>query len=91
MSDPIENGARRKEELAAIIESINENAREADSRVKATRDRALKRRFFALFSQLPPEDMAQAKQALVDGGMPVQEMEKLCEMHVDPHVRAHDG
>lgn len=82
MSELIDNGARRKEELAAIIESINENAKETDQRVKSTRDRALRRRFAELFRNLAPEDIAAAEQALVDGGMPVQEVQKLCEVHV---------
>ncbi len=92
MSELIDNGNRRKQELAEIIESINANAQETDPRVRATRDRALKRRFTEVFKNLAPEEIAQAEQALVEGGMPVQEVQKLCEVHVEAFSQAlHKG
>ena len=75
MSELIENsdGEKRKKELRYIITHL-------DSEKDIPK---MKKRFSKLLSALSPEEIAGAEQALIEDGMPVEDVQKLCEIHVD--------
>ncbi len=77
MSELINNSETRKAELKEIIKNLNT----ADDHAKAKKQ--MQKRFSALLKDLSPEEIAEAEQALIGEGMPVQEVQKLCEIHVD--------
>ncbi|MBN2049806.1 MAG: DUF438 domain-containing protein [Spirochaetales bacterium] len=72
MSEHIQNHEERKKQLKAIILGLKD---EADIPL-------MKKRFAALLKDLSPEEIAAAEQALIDEGMPVEDVQKLCEVHV---------
>jgi DUF438 domain-containing protein len=77
MSENLNNTSARKEELKTIIKTLNA----ADDHGQAKRE--MKKRFSAVLKTLSPEEIAEAEQALIAEGMPVAEVQKLCEIHVD--------
>lgn len=77
MSELINNSQQRKEELNKIIKALNE--REDHSTVQ----KEIKRDFKKLLDTLSPEEIAEAEQALIAEGVAVEEVQQLCELHVD--------
>lgn len=77
MSENINNNKERKDELNKIIKALN-NA-ENDSSIK----KKIKKDFKRLLDTLSPEEIAEAEQALIAEGVAVEEVQKLCELHVD--------
>lgn len=77
MSELINNSETRKAELKEIIKNLNT----ADDHAKAKKQ--MQKRFSALLKDLSPEEIAEAEQALIGEGMAVEEVQKLCEIHVD--------
>ncbi|MCY1153173.1 MAG: DUF438 domain-containing protein [Sphaerochaetaceae bacterium] len=77
MSELINNSQQRKEELNKIIKALNE--REDSSTVQ----KEIKRDFKKLLDTLSPEEIAEAEQALIAEGVAVEEVQQLCELHVD--------
>lgn len=73
MSELIKNSDERKQELRYIITHLNS---EKDIP-------KMKKRFSKLLANLSPEEIAEAEQALIAEGVPVEEVQKLCEIHVD--------
>jgi len=72
MSEVMGNREDRKRELSEIIHSLKD-----EKDIPKT-----KKRFSALLKELSPEEVAEAEQALIAEGMPVEEVQKLCEVHV---------
>ncbi len=77
MSENLNNNQKRKDELNKIIKALNE--REDHSSVQ----KEIKKDFKKLFDTLSPEEIAEAEQSLIAEGVPVEEVQKLCELHVD--------
>lgn len=77
MSEFINNSSKRKAELKEIIRTLNT----ASDHDKAKKE--MKKRFSSLLKNISPEEIAEAEQALISEGMPVEEVQKLCEIHVD--------
>jgi uncharacterized protein len=73
MSELIKNSDERKQELRYIITHL-------DSEKDIPK---MKKRFSKLLANLSPEEIAEAEQALIEDGMPVEDVQKLCEIHVD--------
>ncbi len=73
MSELIHNADERKKELRYIITHL-------DSEKDIPK---MKKRFSKLLADLSPEEIAEAEQALIEEGVPVEEVQKLCEIHVD--------
>ncbi len=72
MSENIRNTEERKRELSEIIGNLK-----SDQDIPA-----MKKRFATLLKDLSPEEIAQAEQALIAEGVPVEDVQKLCEIHV---------
>jgi hypothetical protein len=77
MSENLNNNQKRKDELNKIIKALNE-AENHDSVKKE-----VKKNFKKLLDTLSPEEIAEAEQTLIAEGVPVEEVQKLCELHVD--------
>lgn len=73
MSELINNSDERKKELRYIISHL-------DSEKEIPK---MKKRFSKLLANLNPEEIAEAEQALIAEGVPVEEVQKLCEIHVE--------
>ncbi|MBL7006667.1 MAG: DUF438 domain-containing protein [Spirochaetia bacterium] len=73
MSELIRNAEERKKELRYIITHL-------DSEKDIPK---MKKRFSKLMAALSPEEIAEAEQALIGEGVPVEEVQKLCEIHVE--------
>ncbi|NQT60425.1 MAG: DUF438 domain-containing protein [Bacteroidetes bacterium] len=73
MSELIKNADERKKELRYIITHL-------DSENDIPK---MKKRFSKLLANLSPEEIAEAEQALIAEGVPVEEVQKLCEIHVE--------
>ena len=72
MSENIRNTEERKRELSEIVGNLK-----SDQDIPA-----MKKRFATLLKDLSPEEIAQAEQALIAEGVPVEDVQKLCEIHV---------
>lgn len=72
MSELIRGSEERKKQLREIIANLKE---ESDIP-------QMKKRFSAILKDLSPEEIAAAEQALIEEGMPVEDVQKLCEVHV---------
>ena len=72
MSENLQNSENRKNELREIIGNLKN-----DQDIKK-----MKKRFSAILKDLSPEEIAEAEQALITEGVPVEEVQKLCEVHV---------
>lgn len=77
MSELINNTAKRKAELKEIIRMLNTT----DDHETAKKE--MKKKFSSLLKEISPEEIAEAEQALISEGMAVEEVQKLCELHVD--------
>lgn len=77
MSEIINNNNERKEELNRIIKVLNESEDHSFAKKEIKKD------FKKLLDNLSPEEIAEAEQALIAEGVPVEEVQKLCELHVD--------
>ncbi len=77
MSELINNAEKRKIEVQEIIRSLNTDSGDPGKRKK------IEKRFAAVLKSLSPEEIAEAEQALISEGMPVEEVQQLCEIHVD--------
>ena len=73
MSELIHSADERKKELRYIITHL-------DSEKDIPK---MKKRFSKLMANLSPEEIAEAEQALIAEGVPVEEVQKLCEIHVE--------
>lgn len=72
MSENIRNREERKGQLKEIIKNLHD-----DGDIPA-----MKKRFREILHELSPEELAEAEQALIAEGVPVEEVQKLCEVHV---------
>ncbi|MBF9017420.1 MULTISPECIES: DUF438 domain-containing protein [unclassified Oceanispirochaeta] len=72
MSESIQNKEDRKRELSEIIGNLK-----TDQDIPK-----MKKRFSTLLKDLSPEEIAEAEQALIAEGVPVEDVQKLCEIHV---------
>lgn len=72
MSENLQNNENRKKELREIIGNLKN-----DQDIKK-----MKTRFSAILKDLSPEEVTEAEQALIAEGIPVEEVQKLCEVHV---------
>jgi len=73
MSELIHSADERKKELRYIITHL-------DSEKDIPK---MKKRFSKLMANLSPEEIAEAEQALIEEGVPVEDVQKLCEIHVE--------
>ena len=71
MAAEINNTQFRKEQLKKIIEHLHAGMPLEEARSK----------FAAVFSQVSAEEISAAEQALIDEGLPVTEVQRLCEVH----------
>ena len=71
MAAEINNTQFRKEQLKQIIEHLHAGMPLDEAKGK----------FAAVFSQVSAEEISQAEQALIDEGLPVSEVQRLCEVH----------
>jgi DUF438 domain-containing protein len=72
MAEGLTNHDRQREQLKEIVRELNEG----------TDIRQVKRRFHKLISGISPEEIAQVEQSLINEGMPVEHVQKLCDIHV---------
>lgn len=72
MSELIQNDAYKREELKKIIQRLHDG--EPVSRVKKD--------FDTLIQNVSAEEIAAMEQALMQAGMPAEEIQRLCEVHV---------
>ena len=72
MSEYINNVTRRKETLKNILRQLHEG-RSVDE---------VKAEFAALADEISPEEIAEVEQMLIDEGMPINEVNNLCDVHV---------
>ncbi|WP_304226645.1 DUF438 domain-containing protein, partial [Gracilinema caldarium] len=72
MSELIQNDAYKREELKKIIKRLHDG--ESVSRVKKD--------FDTLIKNVSAEEIAAMEQALMQAGMPAEEIQRLCEVHV---------
>lgn len=71
MAEEINNSQFRKEQLQQIIRHLHDGMSIEEARAK----------FGTLFAQVSAEEISAAEQALIDGGLPVSEVQRLCEVH----------
>lgn len=71
MSAEINNREYRKEVLRQIIAQLHDG--------KSVED--VQARFAEVFGQVSAEEIVHAEQALIDGGLPVAEVQRLCDVH----------
>lgn len=71
MSAEINNREYRKQVLAELIAELH-NGKTADE---------VKDRFAAVFENVSAEEIAQAEQSLIANGLPVSEVQRLCDVH----------
>jgi len=62
----------RQERLKEIVQDLHEG-----SNIKAVR-----KRFAELIRNVSPEEIAQMEQALIAEGVPVEQVQKVCDVHV---------
>ncbi|MBI9104469.1 MAG: DUF438 domain-containing protein [Spirochaetales bacterium] len=72
MSENLKNHEERKEILYKIIQNLKD---EKDIH-------SMKKEFRSILKDLSPEEIAEAEQSLISEGVPVEEVQKLCELHV---------
>lgn len=72
MSELIDNRKHRQEVLKGIIRDIHAGADVED----------IKRRFGDLLDQVGPGEIGEIEQALINEGMAVEEIQRLCDVHV---------
>ncbi|MBN1835964.1 MAG: DUF438 domain-containing protein [Spirochaetales bacterium] len=73
MSETKDESARnRQEQLKTIVSDLHEG-----SDVKSVR-----RRFAELIRNVSPEEIAEMEQALIAGGVPVEQVQQVCDVHV---------
>jgi uncharacterized protein len=72
MSEYINNVSRRKETLRDVLTQLHQG--KPVQEVKAL--------FASLAQEATAEDIAQAEQLLIEEGMPVEEIQRLCDVHV---------
>ena len=72
MSELIDNRKHRQETLKGIIRDIHAGADPDD----------IKRRFAELLDQVGPSEISAIEQALIDEGLPIEEVQSLCDVHV---------
>lgn len=73
MSELIDNRRKRQEQLKAIIRDLHAGAD----------PEAVKQRFKALLGEtVSPSEISEMEQALINEGMPVEEIQALCDVHV---------
>ncbi len=72
MSEMIQNDPQRKKALREIIDDLHD---EADVK-------KVKKRFDRLIRDVSPEEIASMEQELISEGVPVEHIQKLCEVHV---------
>ncbi|MGD1822678.1 MAG: DUF438 domain-containing protein [Pleomorphochaeta sp.] len=77
MSENLNNNQKRKDELSKIIKALNE------AKDNSAVQKEIKKDFKTLLDTLSPEEIAEAEQALIAEGVAVEEVQKLCELHVD--------
>ena len=71
MAAEINNTQYRKEQLKHIIEQLHQGMELEEAR----------KRFASVFSQVSAEEISQAEQALIDEGLPISEVQRLCDVH----------
>ena len=72
MGEAITNNRDREERLREIIRNLNEGSD----------IQQVKRKFDTLIRDTSPEEIANTEQALIEGGVPVEHIQKLCDIHV---------
>jgi len=72
MSELLENQRDKQEKLRQIIGKLNGEAEV----------RKVKKEFDRLIRDVSPEEIAEMEQALIAGGVPVEQVQKLCDIHV---------
>lgn len=85
MSENLNNSKKRKDELNKIIKALNKS----DNHKSVTKE--IKKDFKKLLDTLSPEEIAEAEQALIAEGVPVEDVQQLCELHVDAFKDALKG
>ena len=73
MSELIQNGTDRKEQLKTIIREID-SGRDVETAKKS---------FAKLIRSVSPEEIAELEQSLIAEGMPVAKVQSLCDLHVE--------
>ena len=74
MSELIKNHPDREQILKQIVEDLQDGSVEEVARAKA--------RFDELLRDVSPEEIASMEQSLIAGGVPVEQVQKLCDVHV---------
>jgi len=72
MGEGINNHDSQQEQLREIVSKLNE-----DSDIKK-----VKKQFDKLIRNISPEEIANIEQSLIDEGVPVEHVQKLCDVHV---------
>lgn len=72
MGEGIGSNKLKEEELKKIVQDLNEG----------TDIRKVKKEFDKLIRDVSPEEIANVEQSLIDGGVPVEHVQKLCDIHV---------
>lgn len=72
MGEGLGNSPERKQQLKKIIKSIDEGSDLGQ----------VKKEFDRLLRNISPEEIASIEQALIDEGLPVEQVQRLCDVHV---------
>ena len=81
MSEYINNSQRRQEELKKLILDLHAGADINE----------IKARFRELIKDISAVEIAQLEQQLIDEGLPVEQVQKLCDVHVAIFQEALEG
>ncbi len=72
MSELIQNNAEKQEALKNIVKDLNEG-----SDIKS-----VQKQFKKIIENVSPEEIAAMEQSMIDGGVPVEHVQSLCDVHV---------
>ncbi len=72
MSEYLQNNRERQEKLKDIVRQLHEGSDVG----------SVRKEFHDLIRNVSPEEIAEMEQALIAGGIPAQQVQKLCDVHV---------
>ena len=78
MSELFQNNEHRQEKLKEIVKELHEG-----SNIKS-----VQKRFADLIRNVSPQEIAEMEQALIAEGVPVEQVQKVCDVHVQVFEKA---
>lgn len=72
MGEGLSNNSQNQDKLKEIVKNLNEG----------TDVKKVKKQFDRLLRNISPEEIAEVEQSLINEGVPVEHVQKLCDIHV---------